>query len=480
MPQDRYDVVVIGSGPGGYVAAARAAQLGLAVAVVEKDPFYGGTCLWRGCIPTKALLENAAVYEQARHAREFGIRTGEISLDFPAVMQRKTKVVRKLGKGVESLLTRSKVALHTGHGRMSGPGKVAVTRPDGSVLTLQARHVLLATGSAPRLLPGLAEDGRRVVTSDGILEIKEIPRRMVVLGAGAVGVEFASIFHRFGSEVAILEMLPRAVPLEDEEVSRELEKVFRKQGIALHTGVKAGGIKASGETVKVEYAPAEGAAAVAHNPGRGAAGGTLEADLLLVAVGRRPLTDDLGLDTVPRVQLDRGFVKVDGMMRTGEPGVYAIGDIVATPLLAHVASAEGILAVEHMAGREVRPINYDHVPNATYCEPEIASVGLTEAKAREKGYEVKVGRFPFTHSSKAPILGATDGFVKIVSEARHGELLGMHVIGPRATEMIAEAGIALRTEATVEELHRTIHAHPTLSEAVPEAARAVFEHAIHH
>jgi dihydrolipoamide dehydrogenase len=465
MAQDRLDLVVIGSGPGGYVAAVRAAQLGLRTAIVEKDPFYGGTCLWRGCIPTKALLENAAVYDQARHAKEFGLRLGEVSLDFGAVMQRKTKIVRKLGKGVEGLIIRNKVTPYQGHGRLAGPGRVVVTGADGRTQTLETKNVLIATGSVPRMLPGLKEDGRRVVSSDGILELKEVPKRLLVLGAGAVGVEFASIYHRFGSQVTILEMLPRAVPLEDEEVSRELEKLFRKQGIAVHTGVKAEGFDVTEAGVKVRVS--------------GGDAGTQEADVLLVAIGRKPVTEDIGLDTVPRVKVDRGFLQVDGLMRTGEPGVYAIGDVVPTPLLAHVASAEGILAVEHMAGREVRPINYDHVPNATYCEPEIASIGLTEAKAKERGYDVKCGRFGFSHSSKAPILGMTDGFVKIVSEARHGELLGMHIIGPRATEMIAEAGVALATEATVEELHRAIHPHPTLSEAVPEAARAVFEHAIH-
>ncbi|MGH9868269.1 MAG: dihydrolipoyl dehydrogenase [Candidatus Polarisedimenticolia bacterium] len=462
MPQDIYDLVVIGSGPGGYVAAVRAARIGLKTAIVEKDPVFGGTCLWRGCIPTKALLENAAVYDQARHGKEFGLRLGEVSLDFGAVMQRKTKIVRKLGKGVEGLITRNSITPYQGHGRIAGSGRVTVTGKDGKSTTMQTKNVLLATGSVPRMLPGLTEDGRRVVSSDGVLELQEVPRSLVVLGAGAVGVEFASIYHRFGSQVTIVEMLPRAVPLEDEEISKELEKIFRKQGITIHTSTKAEGFEVGAAGVKVKLASA-----------------TLEADVLLVAVGRRPLTDDVGLDTVPRVKVDRGYVQVDGFMRTGEPGVYAIGDVVPTPLLAHVASAEGILAVEHMAGREVRPINYDHVPNATYCEPEIASVGLTEARAKERGYDVKTGHFAFTHSSKAPILGDTDGFVKIVSEARHGELLGMHVIGPRATEMIAEAGIALTTEATVEELHRTIHAHPTLSEAVPEAARAVFEHAIH-
>lgn len=467
----QYDVIVIGSGPGGYVAAVRAAQIGLKTAIVEKDSFLGGTCLWRGCIPTKVLLESATVYEQTLHADRFGVVTGQVAVDFQAMMKRKTIIVRKLGKGVEALIKKNKIDGYQGHGRLAGRGKVSVTAQDGGVITLQTKNVLIATGSNPRGIPGVAVDGTRIVTSDEILEIKEIPASLVVLGAGAVGVEFASIFHRLGSKVTIVEMLPRAVPLEDAEISAELARVFRKQGIVLHTGATAEGISASGKGVRVGLKPAASGAS-------GEVPGSLEAEMLLVAIGRAPMTGDLGLEGTA-VALEKGYVKVDGMMRTGEPGVYAIGDVVNTPLLAHVASAEGILAVEHMAGREVRPINYDHVPSATYCEPEIASIGLSEAKAAERGYDVKVGRFPFSHSSKAPILGETDGFVKMVAESRYGELLGVHVIGPRATEMIAEAGVALRTEATVEEMYRTIHPHPTLSEAIPEAAHAVFGHAIH-
>jgi len=471
---DTYDIVIIGSGPGGYVAAVRAAQIGLKAAIVEKDPFYGGTCTWRGCIPTKALLENAAVYDQTRHAKDFGIGTGEVTLNFGAVMDRKTKIVRKMGKAVENLIKTNKVDAHQGYGRLAGPGKVTVTAAGGKVTTLQTRNVLLATGSVPRMLPGLAADGKRVVTSDEILDLKEIPRHLVVLGAGAVGVEFASIFLRFGSKVTVVEMLPRVVPIEDEDISAELAKSLRKQGVTIHTDVRAGNFRATSERVSLDISPAgaTGATGTATPPA------TLESDLLLVAVGRRPLSDDIGLAGTG-VKVDKGFIQVDGYMRTGEPGVYAIGDVVPTPLLAHVASAEGILAVEHAAGREVRPINYDHVPSATYCEPEVASIGLTEAKAKERGFDVKVGRFPFTHNSKAPILGHTEGFVKMVAEAKYGELLGVHIIGPRATEMITEAGVALSTEATVEEMYRTIHPHPTLSEAMLEAARGVFGRAIH-
>ncbi|HET6373159.1 MAG TPA: dihydrolipoyl dehydrogenase [Candidatus Polarisedimenticolia bacterium] len=484
MAQPTYDVVVIGSGPGGYVAAVRAAHIGLKTAIVEKDPFFGGTCLWRGCIPTKALLENAAVYEQARHLKQFGISAGEVVLDLGAVMQRKTVVVRKLGKGVEGLIKRNKIDSYQGHGRLAGRGRVAVTGADGKVTEIQTKNVLVATGSAPKSLPGLTIDGKTVVTSDEILEVTQIPKKLIVLGAGAVGVEFASIFHRFGAAVTIVEMLPRVVPIEDEEISAELARVFGKQGIGIRTGVLASNIRVETGGVKLDVAPAPVAATAVGTPNgpvRPNASGqseTLEADLLLVAVGRRPLTHDVGLAGTS-VVLDKGFIQVDGYMRTAEPGVYAIGDVVNTPLLAHVASAEGILAIEHMAGREVRPINYDHVPSATYCEPEVASIGLTEARAKQKGYDVKVGKFAFSHSSKAPILGATDGFVKMVAEARYGELLGVHIIGPRATEMIAEAGVALKTEATVEEIYRTIHPHPTLSEAMGEAAWSVFGHAIH-
>ena len=489
MSEPQYDLVIIGSGPGGYVAAVRAAQVGLKTAIIEKDSFFGGTCLWRGCIPTKALLENAAVWEQTRHAKDFGIATGELKLDFGAVMDRKTKVVRKLGKGVEMLIKRNKVDIHQGYGRLAGRGQVSVTGADGKVTTLKTKNVLLATGSTPRMLPGMKADNRNIVTSDEVLNLTSIPESLIVLGSGAVGVEFASIFHRFGSKVTIVELLPRIVPLEDEEISAELLKIFRKQGMTVHTGTRADGFKVQGGKVSGTLTPMEAASAagVPNGPARSLgegkpappAAGTIEGQVLLVAVGRRPLTDDLGFDGT-KVALDRGYVKVDGYMRTGEPGVYAIGDIVNTPLLAHVASAEGILAVEHMAGREVRPINYDHVPGATYCEPEIASIGLTEAKAKERGYDVKVGRFPFAYSSKAPILGQTDGFVKMVAEAKYGELLGVHIIGPRATEMIAEAGVALRTEATVEEMYRTIHPHPTLSEAMAEAAHGVFGSAIHY
>lgn len=480
MSQQTYDVVIIGSGPGGYVAAVRAARIGLKTAIVERDPFFGGTCLWRGCIPTKALLENAAVWEQTRHARDFGITTGELGLDFGKVMDRKTKVVRKLGKGVEALIRGNGIDTYQGHGRLAGRGRVEVRAQDGKTTGLQTRNVLIATGSAPRSLPGLEPDGRHVVTSDEILELKEIPKSLIVLGAGAVGVEFASIYHRFGAKVTLVEMLDRIVPLEDAEISAALEKILRRQGMTIHTGVKAENIRVAGGGVTADLAGARAAAAAGSSNGPvSGKPAAVAGDVLLVAVGRGPRTADLGLEGTG-VVMEKGFVQVDGYMRTGEPGVYAIGDVVPTPLLAHVASAEGILAVEHMAGREVRPINYDHVPNATYCEPEVASVGLTEARAAERGYEVKVGRFPFTHSSKAPILGATDGFVKLVAEARYGELLGAHIIGPRATEMIAEVGVALRTEATVEELYRTIHPHPTLSEAIPEAARGVFDRAIHH
>ncbi len=470
-----YDVVIIGSGPGGYVSAIRAAQVGLRAAIVEKDRALGGTCLWRGCIPTKALLENAAVYQQTLHARQFGIGTGEVSLDFAAVMQRKSVIVRKLGKGVEALIKKNKVDRFQGHGRLAGRGKVSVTGADGKVTTLETRNVLIATGSAPRALPGMKVDGTRVFTSDEILEIGKVPRSMVVLGGGAVGVEFASIFHRFGSQVTVVEMLPRLVPFEDEEVSAELARVFTQRGVAVHTDTVAGEVRVSEKGLSIDMAPVR--TGVPNGPAGGKAG-SLEAEILLVAVGRKPTTEDLGLSGTG-VKLEKGFIRVDGFMRTGEPGVYAIGDVVNTPLLAHVASAEGILAVEHMAGREVRPINYDQVPSATYCEPEVASIGLSEATARERGYDVKVGKFPFTHSSKAPILGETSGFVKMVAESRYGELLGVHVIGPRATELISEAGIALRTEATVEEMYRTIHPHPTLSEAIPEAAHAVFGRALH-
>jgi dihydrolipoamide dehydrogenase len=463
----QYDVVVIGSGPGGYVAAIRSGQLGMKTAIVEKDDKFGGTCLHVGCIPTKSLLFSAEVYDYFRNAKDFGIACKEFSFNWQDILARKAKVVTKLSKGVEFLLKKNHVDTVRGFAKLAGPGKISVTDSKGVAQEIAAKNLVLATGSEARLLPGLEPDGKTLLTNKEILSLPEVPKSLVIIGAGALGVEFASIFHRFGSKVTVLEMLPRAVPLEDEEVSTELEQSFRHQGIVILTQAKVAGVTKTSKGITLEYTVGVGKPQ------------TLEADSCLVAVGRAPNTANLGLEKT-RVKLERGFVKVNGFMQTDEPGVYAIGDIVAnSPLLAHVASKEGMVAVTHAAGKPAEPINYRQVPNCTYCEPEIGSVGLTERQAREAGHQVKMGRFPYAAVSKAAILGAREGFVKVVSDARYGEILGVHIIGPRATETIAEAVMAMRLEGTVDDLAHAIHAHPTLAEALGEAAQAAVDWPIH-
>ncbi len=461
---ESFDLIVIGSGPGGYVAAIRAAQLGLKTAVVEKDAKLGGTCLHRGCIPTKALLHTADVLEQTRKAESLGVMVPGASLDLGKAQQHKQKVVDKNAKGIEFLFKKNKITTLAGRGWLSGANQVTVENGAGAG-TYEARYVLLATGSVPRDLPVAPADGRLVINSDHILENSRVPASLVVLGAGAVGTEFASMYASFGSRVTLVEMLPRVLPIEDEEVSAELQRTLRKRGIEVMTDAKVTEVSKGGETVSVAIDRA----------GKGVA---VEAEMLLVAVGRAPVTANLGLEALG-IEVERGYVKVNPLMQTALPHVYAIGDIVNTPWLAHVASAEGILAVEHMAGLEVRPLNYDLVPSCTYCEPEVGSVGLSEAKAKERGYDVAVGKFPFSALAKAAILGKTEGFVKIVREKRYDEVLGVHIIGPHATDLIAEACVALRLESTTEEIFRTMHAHPTLSEAMAEAAHAAVGHAIH-
>ncbi|NDD65629.1 MAG: dihydrolipoyl dehydrogenase [Acidobacteria bacterium] len=375
-------------------------------------------------------------------------------------MERKNKVVGRLSKGVEFLMKKNKITVFRGHGRLEGRGRVTVTDAAGNKQDISTKNVIIATGSAPRLLPGVDIQSPRVVTSDQLLDFDHVPKSMVVLGAGAVGVEFASVFKRFGSEVTIIELLPRLVPIEDEETSAELQKSFRRRKINVMTSTRFESVKVNKDDVEITYTGADG------KPGK------LNAETLLIAVGRRPVTDGLGLENT-RIETDRGYLKVDEFLRTAEPNVYAIGDVIPTPWLAHVASKEGCVAAEHIAGRNPHPIDYNLVPNCTYCEPEIGSVGLTEAKAKEKGYEVKVGRFPFSALGKAIILGETEGFVKIVSDAKYDEILGVHILGPHATDLLGEACVALGLEATTEALGHIMHAHPTLSEAVMEAAEAV-------
>jgi dihydrolipoamide dehydrogenase len=455
-----YDVIVIGSGPGGYSAAVRAGQYGLKTALIEKDPKLGGCCLHVGCIPTKAFLHAADVWEHFQHPEEDGIHCDNARLDFPLVLDRKNKIVAKHAKGVEYLMKKNKVDWIKGYARLAGPGKVEVSA-DGGKQILEAKNIVLATGSEARMLPGLKPDARRILTNIEILSLSEVPKSLAVLGAGAVGVEFASAFSRFGSKVSIFEMLPRLVPVEDEEVSKELARVFKKQGIRVETGARVDNVENVGSGVRFQVTLADGKTEA------------VSADALLVAIGRKPNTENIGLEGT-KVELDRGFVKVDPYQRTGEPGVYAIGDIVAgTPQLAHVATAEGMVAIGHIAGKPVVPINRNRIPGATYTEPGIGSVGLTEAQARAAGYQVKIGKFPFAADAKASVLGQHDGFVKIVADAKYGEILGVHIIGPQAYELISEGVLAMEAEATVETLLHTIHAHPTLYEALGEAFNAV-------
>jgi len=466
LATEQYDVTVIGAGPGGYVAAIRGAQLGLKVALVEKDKRLGGTCGLRGCIPTKALLMSAHNYELAQHLADYGVQVADIKLAFDAVQKRKDKIVTKNSAGVSYLMKKNKVTVFNGTGKLALPGRVEVTGADGQTQMIETKNIIIATGSVVRPIPGFETDGERVVNSDHILELKEIPKSLIVMGAGAVGVEFASVYSRFGTETTIVELMPHLLPFEDEEVSIELEKAFRKRGIKQQLGTRLEKMEKTDAGIVVTGKDAKGAEV------------RLEAEMFLVAVGRMPYLQGLGLEGT-KIVIERGNVQVDEFCRTGEPGVYAIGDVIPTPWLAHLASKEGILVVEQIAGHKAQPINMRHVPSCTYCDPEVASVGLTEAGAKKEGYDVKVAKFPFSASGKARILGEEEGFIKIVSETKYDELLGVHIIGPHATELIAEAGVALQLESTAEELGRTIFAHPTISEAMMEAAEGVHGLTIH-
>ncbi len=468
-----FDVVVIGAGTGGYVAAIRASQLGLKVAVVEKQKALGGTCLIWGCIPTKALLEHAHALKVVQNVKEWGVTIGEVAvgIDMNQLQTRKDRVVSGLTKGIEFLFKKNSIEWIKGTASITSRKTVEVI--DGDKQTLSAnREIVIATGSAPRSVPGVEIDRRRIITSDEAIALREVPKSMVILGSGAVGVEFASIFRRFGSQVTILELLPRIVPAEDEAVSAELQKSFKKQGIVVHTGTKVTAATATADGVAIEAQLADGAAQ------------KLSADYLLVATGRGPVTSGLGVEGLG-LSMDRGYITVDHLFRTGVPGCSAVGDVISFggsfphPQLAHVSSAEGVITAERIAGQDAKPINYDHVPACTYCDPEIGSVGLTEREAQERGYDVRVGTFPFFVLGRAKMAGEGEGFVKIVADKKYDEVLGVHMIGPRATELVAEATLALRLECTVEELIRTIHAHPTFSEAVGEAAHATHGAAIH-
>jgi dihydrolipoamide dehydrogenase len=464
-----YDVAIIGGGPAGYTAAIRASQYGLKVALIEKDSKLGGTCLHWGCIPTKAILFNAEIWDHLKHAKEYGIDgVGEVTVNWPEVLKRKNAIVTKHAKGLDFLMRKNKVTVIPGHGRLTGPAAggvhtVQVSSGNGDKATVsdvKTKNVILAMGSDAKMLPGLQADST-ILTNMEILHIDRVPKSLIVIGAGAVGVEFASIFRSFGSEVTIVEYLPRLVPVEDEDISKELARLYRKRGIDINVGAKVEKVEKTGAGVKVTFTSSEGKTEVK------------EAEKVLVAVGRAPRTENVNIEKT-KIKLERGFIPTDQWMETAEPGVYAIGDIAAgMPQLAHVGAMCGMVVAAHLAGKYARPVNRNRIPGCTYTEPQIASVGLTETQAKEKGFNVKVGKFPFTGNSKASIVDSHDGFLKIVTDSKHGEILGVHIIGPSATELIAEAVTAIELEATLEEMMFTIHAHPTLAEGLLDAYGSV-------
>lgn len=458
-----YDIIVIGSGPGGYVTAIRASQLGFKTAIIEKENL-GGICLNWGCIPTKALLKSAQVFKYINHAEDFGLNKVEASFDFPNVVQRSRGVAEKMSKGVEFLMKKNKIDVIFGTAKVK-PGKKVAVEKDGAVTEYTAEHIVLATGARSRELPNLPQDGKKVIGYRQALTLPKQPKSMIVVGSGAIGVEFAYFYATMGTEVTVVEFMPNIVPVEDEDVSKHLEKSFKKAKIKVITNASVESVDTSGEGVKAQVKTEKGIV-------------ELQADILLSAVGITANIENIGLEEVG-IKTEKGRVVVDEWYRTSVPGYYAIGDILPTQALAHVASAEGITCVEKIKGLDVERIDYGNIPGCTYCTPEIASVGLTEKQAKEKGYEIKVGKFPFSASGKATANGDTDGFVKVIFDAKYGEWLGCHMIGTGVTEMIAEAVAARKLETTGHEILKTVHPHPTLSEAVMEAVAAAYGEVIH-
>jgi dihydrolipoamide dehydrogenase len=460
-----FDVVVVGGGPAGYTCAIRAGQYGLKVALIDANDRLGGTCLLWGCIPTKAMLFTAEIWDHLKHADRYGIEVKDQKINWKAVLARKDDVITRHTKGLDFLMKKNKITVFKGYGRLTGPAKdgihsVEVKLTDGKSETVKAKKVVLATGSDARMLPGYKADDT-IMTNIEILKTETMPKSLVVIGSGAVGVEFASVFKSFGAEVTILEMLPRVVPVEDEEISKELLRLYKKRGIDVNLSIKDTKIEKNKDGVLVSFTDSNGKPQ------------SKQAEKVLVAVGRAPRTYDVGLDKT-NIKLDRGFIMTNEWMETTEPGIYAIGDIVGgLPQLAHVGSMAGLVVAAKMAGKYAKAINRTRIPGCTYTDPQIASVGLTEAQAKEKGFQVKVGKFPFVGNSKATILDAHDGFIKVVTDAKYGEILGVHIIGPYATEIIAEAVTALELEATVEEMMFTIHAHPTVAEALLDGFSSV-------
>jgi dihydrolipoamide dehydrogenase len=464
--ETKYDVIVIGGGPGGYVAGIRAAQLGQKVAVVERESL-GGVCLNWGCIPTKSLLRNAEVINLLGQGSDFGFKIGDLSVDYAPAQKRSRQVSERLVKGVGFLFRKNKVTHVAGTGELVGPRQVKVT-PSGQIL--EAKNVIVATGARARSLPGMTVDGKKIITYREALELTTAPKRMVIVGAGAIGMEFAYLFRSYGAEVTVIEMLPHVLPLEDYETAAEVAKGFKRRGITILVNTRTEAVEAGDSGVTVR----------AKDQGSGEEQ-TIDADVVLVAIGVAPNSEGIGLETAGVATDKRGFIVVDEYLRTNAPGVYAIGDVTGKLLLAHVGSAQGIVATEHIAGHETRPIrdaDYAFMPRCTFCYPQVASMGYTEAQAREKGYEIKIGKFPFIANGKALGLNERDGFVKIIADARYGEILGAHLVGPEVTELLPELVLAHTWELTTEEIARSVHAHPTLSETLMEAAEAVEGQAI--
>lgn len=462
----KYDLIVIGSGPGGYVAAIRASQLGMKVGVVERESL-GGICLNWGCIPTKALLKSAQVYEYIQHAEDYGLELGESKPNFEKVISRSRDVANSMSKGINFLFRKNKIEVLEGEGKIKSASKVEVTK-DGNKKTFEAKNILIATGGRSKELPNLKIDGKNIIGYREALIQKEIPEKMVIVGAGAIGVEFAYFYHTMGTEVTVVEFLDQGLlPREDPDISKELSKVFKKSGIKVLASTKVNKVSESGESLKVEI----------ENVKKGKKD-ELDCNVVLSAVGISPNTENIGLEDVG-VKTENGLIPVDEFYQTNIKGIYAIGDIVPGPALAHVASAEGIICVEKLAGEDPTPMDYNNLPSCTYCIPEVASVGYTEEQAKEKGYEIKVGKFPFTASGKAKAAGAPEGFVKVIFDAKYGEWLGCHMIGYNVTEIIAEAVTARKLETTGHEIISSVHPHPTISEAVMEAAAAAYDEVIH-
>ena len=459
-----FDVIVVGSGPGGYVTAIRASQLGLKTAVVEKENL-GGVCLNWGCIPTKALLKSAQVFEYVKHAEDFGIKVSEYDKDFNAVVNRSRQVANGMSGGVQFLMKKNKITVIDGFGKVQPGKKVAVTAEDGKETVYSANHIIIATGARSRELPSLPQDGKKIIGYRQAMTLDKQPEKLVVVGSGAIGIEFAYFYNSMGTDVTVVEYLPNIVPLEDEEVSKQLERTFKKSGIKVMTSSEVTGVDTSGDGCKVTVKTKKGEE-------------VLDADIVLSAVGIAPNVEGVGLEDVG-IATDRGRVMVNDYYQTTVPGYYAIGDIVKGPALAHVASAEGILCVEKIAGHNVEPLDYGNIPGCTYCFPEVASVGMTEKAAKEAGYDLKVGKFPFSASGKASASGHKDGFIKVIFDAKYGELLGAHMIGSNVTEMIAEAVLARKLETTGHEILKAVHPHPTLSEAFMEATAAAYDEVIH-